>query len=128
MKMIVAIIQPEKLNTVKKLLYENSLNRFVVEDCYGHSDEDSLVETYRGVEMEIDLKRKVRIQMAVNDSYADVAVKAILEGGKSGKIGDGKIFVYPIEKCYSISTGEEGAMAIGGNDRRADGPNRARES
>jgi nitrogen regulatory protein P-II 1 len=66
--------------------------------------------------MEIDLKKKIRIQMAVNDEFAEVAVKAILEGGKSGKIGDGKIFIYPIEKCYRISTGEEGATAIGGDE------------
>ena len=116
MKMIVAIVQPDKLNIIKKLLYENKLNRFIVSDCYGHSDEDSIIETYRGVEMEIDLKRKIRIQMAVNDEFAEKAVKAILQGGKSGKIGDGKIFVYPIEQCYRISSGEEGTAAIGGNE------------
>ena len=116
MKMIVAIVQPDKLNRIKKLLYENKLNRFIVSDCYGHSDEDSIIESYRGVEMEIDLKKKIRIQMAVNDEFAQRAVDAILQGGKSGKIGAGKVFVYPIEKCYSISTGEEGVTAIGGEE------------
>ncbi len=113
MKMIVAIVQPEKLNKIKKLLYKNEINRFIINDCYGHSDEDSIIETYRGVEMEIDLKKKIRIQMAVNDEYVDKAVEAILKGGKSGNIGDGKIFVYPIERCYRISTGEEGSDSIG---------------
>ena len=114
MKMIMAIVQPEKLNRIKKLLFENDINRFVVDDCFGHSDEDSIIETYRGVEMEIDLKHKIRIQIAVNDEFVDKAVQAILKGGKSGKIGDGKIFVYPIEQCYRIATGEEGEISIGG--------------
>lgn len=113
MKMIVAIVQPDKLNRIKKLLYENDINRFVVNDCYGHSEEDVIIETYRGVEMEVDLLKKIRIQIAVNDDFVDKAVNAILEGGKSGNIGDGKIFVYPIEKCYRIATGEEGESSIG---------------
>ncbi len=113
MKMIMAIVQPNKLNRIKKLLFENNINRFVVDDCFGHSDEDSIIETYRGVEMELDLKHKIRIQIAVNDDYVDRAVNAILQGGKSGKIGDGKIFVYPIERCYRIATGEEGETSIG---------------
>jgi nitrogen regulatory protein P-II 1 len=112
MKMIVAIVQPSKLNKIKKLLYKNKINRFVVNDCYGHSDEDSIIETYRGVEMEIDLKKKIRLQIAVNDDFVDTTVNAILEGGKTGKIGDGKIFVFPIEKCYRIATGEEGEISI----------------
>ena len=119
MKMIVAIIQPSKLNKVKKLLYANKISRFAISDCYGHSDVDSIFETYRGVEMEIDLQKKIQIQIAVNDDYVDKAVNAILEGGKTGKIGDGKIFVYPIEQVYRISTGESGEGAIGGNDASA---------
>lgn len=113
MKMIMAIVQPNKLNKIKKLLFENNINRFIVDDCYGHSDEDSIIETYRGVEMEVDLKHKIRIQIAVNDDYVDKAVNAILKGGKSGKIGDGKVFVYPIERCFRIATGEEGEDSIG---------------
>ncbi len=113
MKMVVAIVQPEKLNKIKELLYENNINRFIINDCYGHSDEDYIIETYRGVEMEIDLKKKTRIQIAVNDDHVDTAVQAILKGGRSGSIGDGKIFVFPIEKCYRISTGEEGEESIG---------------
>ena len=113
MKLIVAIIQPEKLNQVKKLLYANEINRFVVQDCFGHSDEHSVIERYRGVEMEVDLKKKIQIQIAVNDEFVDKAVKAILEGGRTGKIGDGKVFVIPMEECYSISSGKSGVDAIG---------------
>lgn len=113
MKMIIAVIQPEKLNQVKKLLYANEINRFIVEDCFGHSDEHSVIETYRGVEMEVDLKKKIRVSMAVNDEFVDKAVKAILEGGRTGKIGDGKVFVLPLDECYSISSGKSGNDAIG---------------
>lgn len=115
MKMITAIIQPNKLNKVKKLLYANGINRFIITDCFGHSDEEHRHEVYRGVEMEIDLKPKIQIQIAVNDAFVERAVQAIIEGGKSGKIGDGKVFVYPLEQCYRISTGENGSVAIGGN-------------
>ena len=113
MKMIIAVIQPEKLNQVKKLLYAYEINRFIVQDCFGHSDEHSVIETYRGVEMEVDLKKKIRVSIAVNDEFVDKAVKAILEGGRTGKIGDGKIFVLPLHECYSISSGKSGADAIG---------------
>jgi len=113
MKLIIAIIQPEKLNQVKKLLYANEINRFIVQDCFGHSDEHSVIETYRGVEMEVDLKKKIQIQIAVNDQFVDKAVKAILEGGRTGKIGDGKVFVMPLDDCYSISSGNKGSDAIG---------------
>ena len=112
MKMVMAIIQPNKLNRVKRLLYKNKINRFIISDCFGHSEEDSLIERYRGVEMEVDLLKKIRIELVVNDDFVDSAVNAILEGGKTGKIGDGKVFVSPIEKCYRISTGEEGESSI----------------
>ncbi len=114
MKMIVAVIKPENFNQVKRCLYHHKIYRFMVTDCYGHSDEEGVIESYRGVPMEVDLVKKVRIQIAVNDGFVDTAVKAILEGGKSGDAGDGKIFVYPLDQCYRISTGEEGSDAIGG--------------
>ena len=91
---------------------KNNIKRFIVKDCYGHSDEDSIIETYRGIEMEVDLLKKIQIEIAVNDDFVDQAVSAILEGGKSGSIGDGKIFISPIETCYRIATGEEGSDSI----------------
>jgi nitrogen regulatory protein P-II 2 len=114
MKMIVAIVQPDALNKIKKLLYATGVTRFVVDDCWGHSDEEHTMESYRGVAMEVDLKRKIRIQVAVNDNFVEKTVQAMREGGRTGKIGDGKIFVYPIEQCYRISNDDEGTTAIGG--------------
>lgn len=115
MKMIVAVIQPERFNHVKRCLYKNKIYRFIATDCYGHSDaEEHVIESYRGVPMEIDLVKKIRIQIAVNEEFVKPTIDAILEGGKTGKIGDGKIFVYPLEQCYRIGTGEEGKASIGG--------------
>lgn len=116
MKMITAIVQPERLNHIKKCLFEAKIMRFVVDDCWGHSDEESIIETYRGVAMEVDLKKKARLQMAVNDDFVDIAIEAIKKGGASNSPGVGKIFVTNIERCISISTGEEGNRAIGGYD------------
>lgn len=114
MKMIVAIVQPDALNKIKKLLYANGITRFVVDDCWGHSDEEHTMESYRGVSIEVDLKRKIRVQVAVNDNFVDKTISAIREGGRTGKIGDGKIFVYPIEQVYRISNDDVGPGAIGG--------------
>jgi nitrogen regulatory protein P-II 2 len=113
MKLIIAYIQPEKLNGVKKILYGQKIHRFSVVDAFGHSEEVGILESYRGVEMEIDLLKKIRLEIAVNDDFVDPVVKAIIEGGKTGAIGDGKIFVIPIENCFRIRTGEEGSKAIG---------------
>lgn len=115
MKMITAIIQPDHLNKVKKELFEAKIFRFIVSDCWGHSDEEATVETYRGVALEVDLKRKSRIQMAVNDDFVDRAIQAIIRGGRTGSVsGAGKIFVQPLDRCISIHSGEEGERAIGG--------------
>lgn len=115
MKMITAIVQPDHLNKVKKELFEAKIMRFIVSDCWGHSDEEATIETYRGVALEVDLKKKSKIQMAVNDDFVDIAIQAILKGGRTGKAsGAGKIFVTPLERCISIHSGEEGNHAIGG--------------
>jgi len=113
MKLIVAYIQPDKLNEIKKILYSKNIARFSVIDAFGHSEEEGVQESYRGVEMEIDLVKKVRLEIAVNDDYVDATVQAIINGGKTGTLGDGKIFVIPLDNCYRIRTGESGEGAIG---------------
>ena len=113
MKLIIAYIQPEKFNRVKKILFEKNIHKISVVDAFGHSEESGYLESYRGVEMEIDLLKKIRLEIAVNEDYVEQVVNAILEGGKTGELGDGKIFVLPIEQCYRIRTGEKGAEAIG---------------
>ncbi|MBT3981788.1 MAG: P-II family nitrogen regulator [Bacteriovoracaceae bacterium] len=113
MKLIIAYIQPDKLNPLKEVLYQNDIHRFSVVDAFGHSEEDGFLETYRGVEMEVDLMKKIRVEIAVNNDFCEKVVGCIIDAGKTGSIGDGKIFVIPIEETYRIRTGESGEDAIG---------------
>ena len=113
MKLLLAYIQPSKLNEVKKSLYNNDIKRFSVMDVYGHSEEDGIHESYRGIEIEIDLLKKIKIEIALNDDFVDIAVKAIRTACQTGSLGDGKIFVLPIEKAYRIRSDETNSVAIG---------------
>lgn len=113
MKLIIAYIQPRKINIVKQMLHERNINRYSICDAYGHSDEPAVMENYRGIEVEVDLTKKTRIEVAVNDNYVQSVVDSLMNGGKEGEIGIGKIFVLPLEECYSIATGNTGSDAIG---------------
>lgn len=113
MKLIIAVIRPEVLADVKKELNEASVNLMTVVNSIGAGRQKGYPETYRGVKHEIKLLKKVEIQIAVNDDYVEPAIKAIIRGAKTGKIGDGKIFVVPIDECIRIRTGERGSRAIG---------------
>ena len=113
MKLIIAYIQPDKLKIAKKVLYDIQVHRISVVDAFGHNDEEKFLETYRGVELEIDLIRKIRLEIALNEEFVKPTIDALLSAGKDGILGDGKIFVVPLENCYRINTGEEGPTAIG---------------
>lgn len=112
MKLVIAYIEPEKLNEIKKVLYDKEIKRFSVSDSFGHSDAPGILESYRGVEMSIDLLKKIRVEIAVNDDFKDILVGSLIEAGKAGLIGDGKIFVLPLEESYRISTGAQGPEGI----------------
>ena len=112
MKLIIAYIEPDKLNEIKKVLYDKDIRRFSVSDSFGHSDAPGILERYRGVEMSIDLLKKIRVEIAVNDDFKDILISSLLEAGRSGNIGDGKIFVVPLEECYRLRTGDQGSVAI----------------
>ncbi len=113
MKLIIAYISPQALNQVKKELYKESINRFSIADAFGHSDHEGYSHNYRGIEMSVDLMKKIRVEIAVNDDFTKTAVDAIMNGCKTSKNLGGKIFVLPIEQTYRISTGESGSQAIG---------------
>ncbi|MDR2803463.1 MAG: P-II family nitrogen regulator [Treponema sp.] len=113
MKLIVAYIQPHALNEVKQELYKTEVYKLSVTNALGCGQQKGYTEHYRGVEMEVNLLKKVRIEVAVNDNFVKPTVDAIIKGARSGDIGDGKIFVLPIEECIRIRTGETGASAIG---------------
>ncbi|GMO37914.1 MAG: P-II family nitrogen regulator [Termitinemataceae bacterium] len=113
MKLIIAYIQPHALNDVKQELYKADVFKLSVTNAMGCGQQKGYTEHYRGVDMEVNLLKKVRIEIAVNDEFVRATVDAIVRGSRSGDIGDGKIFVLPVEECIRIRTGETGNTAIG---------------
>jgi nitrogen regulatory protein P-II 1 len=113
MKLIIAYIQPEKLNSVKQSLYEAEVFKLSVTNALGCGQQKGYHESYRGIDMEVNLLKKVRLEIAVNEGFVDKTVQAIINGARTGNIGDGKIFVMNLEQCYRIRTGETGNEAIG---------------
>ena len=116
MRLIVAYIQPEKLNDVKQCLYAAEVFKISVTNAMGCGQQMGYTETYRGVDVEVNLLKKVRLEIAVNEAFVQPTIDAIVKGARSGEdgaIGDGKIFVIQLERCVRIRTGEEGHDAIG---------------
>ncbi len=112
MKLITAYIQPEKLNDVKQALYEKEIFRMSVSNAMGCGQQRGFTETYRGVDIEVNLLKKVRIDIALNDDFVEPAIDAIISAARTGKIGDGKIFVVDLGDCVQIRTGTRGPEAI----------------
>ena len=112
MKMIVAMIQPHKIGEVKKALDESQVHLMTVSNVLGAGRQKGYTESYRGAKYEINLLKKV-LDIAVNDDYVETTIKAITKAAHSGNIGDGKIFVMPLEEAVRIRTGERGKTAIG---------------
>ena len=115
MKLIIAIIRPERFDAVQTALEEKEVTLMTVSDVRGCGRQRGYTETFRGGYIPIRLVSKVKLEIAVNDAYVQPAVAAILKAAKSegDRIGDGKIFVLPLEECFRIRTGETGAAAIG---------------
>ncbi|MDR0539625.1 MAG: P-II family nitrogen regulator [Spirochaetaceae bacterium] len=113
MKLIVAYIQPHALNEVKQELYKAEVYKLSITNALGCGQQKGYTEHYRGVEVEVNLLKKVRLEIAVNDNFVKPTIDAIIKGARSGEIGDGKIFIMPIEECIRIRTGETGSTAIG---------------
>lgn len=113
MKLIVAYIQPEKLNEVKQELYKAAVYKMSVTNALGCGQQMGYHESYRGVDIEVNLLKKLRLEIAVNEDHVKKAVGAIIAGARTGQIGDGKIFVTALEECIRIRTGETGHDAIG---------------
>ncbi|MDR0404176.1 MAG: P-II family nitrogen regulator [Treponema sp.] len=113
MKLIIAYIQPHALNEVKQELYGAEVFKISVTNAMGCGQQKGYTEQYRGVETEVNLLKKVRVEIAVNDNFVKPTIDAIIRGARSGEIGDGKIFILPIEETIRIRTGETGPAAIG---------------
>lgn len=113
MKLIIAYIQPERLNEVKKMLYEEEVYKMSVTNALGCGQQKGFHESYRGADVEVNLLKKVRLEIAVNDNFLNRTIDAIIKGARTGTIGDGKIFVLNLEDCIRIRSGEKGSSAIG---------------
>ncbi len=113
MKLIVAIIKPDRLEAVKQELYRADINLITVSEVLGHGRQMGVTEVYRGVKEMGNLLRKIRLEIAVNDDYMEPTINAIMNGGKTGNVGDGKIFVLDLIDCVRIRTTERGGEAIG---------------
>lgn len=113
MKLIIAYIQPYKLNEVKQKLYEKQIYKMSVTNSLGCGQQMGYTESFRGVDIEVNLLKKIRLEVAVNDEFEKPTIDAICEGAYSGEIGDGKIFVLELKDCVRIRTKEKGSQAIG---------------
>jgi nitrogen regulatory protein P-II 1 len=112
MKLVVAIVRPEKLSAVLESLFRAEVRGLTLSRVQGHGGETENVETYRGTTVKMELSEKVRLEIGVSDHFVEPTVKAILGSARSGEVGDGKVFVIPVEKVYRIRTGEEDQAAV----------------
>ena len=112
MKLVVAIIRPDKLNDVLEALYAAEVRGISSSRVQGHGGELDRVETYRGTTVKMELSEKVRLEIGVSDHFVEPTVRAILGAARTGVVGDGKIFVLPVEKVFRIRTGEEDQAAV----------------
>jgi nitrogen regulatory protein P-II 2 len=113
MKLIIAIIQPHKLDSVKTALEDVDVHLMTVTNVLGQGRQKGLTEIYRGAKEAGGLLNKVRLDIAVNEDFVEPTIKAITKGAHTGDVGDGKIFVVDLAECIRISSGERGGVAIG---------------
>lgn len=112
MKLIVAIIRPEKLSEVLEALFRAEVRGLTVSRVHGHGGELETVQTYRGTTVKMELQEKVRLEIGVSEPFVDLTVRAILESAATGDVGDGKVFVIPLQSVYRIRTGEVNEAAV----------------
>lgn len=112
MKMLVAVIRPEKINDVLEALFRLDVRGMTMTRVQGHGGELERVETYRGTTVKMELSEKVRLEIGVSNHFVDRTARAIIDASRTGEVGDGKIFVLPVEKIWRIRTGEEDQAAV----------------
>jgi len=113
MKLIIAYVRPELVNEVKQELYRSEVFKISITNALGHGQQEGYHESYRGVDVEVSLLKRVRIEIAVNDGFVEPTVAAIIKGARTGEVGDGKIFIVQLADCVRIRSGERGNAAIG---------------
>lgn len=112
MKLVIGIVRPEKANDVLEALYRAEVRGVSISRIEGHGGELERVETYRGTTVKMGLSDKVRFEVAVSDSFVGATIAALREGAQTGEVGDGKIFVVPLEQAVRIRTGEADEAAV----------------
>jgi nitrogen regulatory protein P-II 1 len=112
MKLIVSILRADRLNDVLQALFRAEVRGLTIARVQGHGGELGRVETYRGTQVKMELQDKVRLEIGVSDGFVDTTLEAILTAARTGEVGDGKIFVLPVERVIRIRTGEEGEAAV----------------
>ena len=112
MKFVTAIIKPFKLDDVKTALEAKGVNGCTVSEASGFGRQGGHTEVYRGAEYTVDLIPKVRVEVVVDDADVDAVVEAIVAGARTGKIGDGKVWVTPVDSVIRVRTGERGTEAL----------------
>jgi nitrogen regulatory protein P-II 1 len=113
MKLIIAYIQPQRLEDVKQSLFKSEVGKLSVTNSLGCGDQMGYEESYRGVKFDVNLLKKVRLEIAVSEPFVEKTIEAIISAARTGEIGDGKIFVVELSDCIRIRTGERGKDAIG---------------
>jgi nitrogen regulatory protein P-II 1 len=111
-KLVVAVVRTERVNKVLEALFRAEIRGLTITRVQGHGGEVDKVETYRGTTVKMELSEKARIEIGVSDHFVDPTVRAILSAARTGDVGDGKIFVLPVEKVWRIRTGEEDQAAV----------------
>jgi nitrogen regulatory protein P-II 1 len=111
-KLVIAIVRPEKANDVLEALYRAEVRGLSISRVQGHGGETERVETYRGTTVKVELSEKVRFEIGVSDNFVEPTVTAIIEGARTGEVGDGKIFVLPVDEVIRIRTGERDTAAV----------------
>ena len=112
MKLVVAIIRPDRLSNVLEELFRAKVAGLTISRVQGHGGELERVETYRGTTVKMELTEKVRLEIGVSDHFVQPTIDAIVAGARTGDVGDGKIFVMPVEHVYRIRTGEVDRAAV----------------
>jgi nitrogen regulatory protein P-II 1 len=112
MKLVLAIVRPERVNAVLEALYRTQVRGLTISRVNGHGGEIERIETYRGTTLKVEMREKVRFEIGVSDPFVEPTVQAILGAARTGEVGDGKIFVLPVEKVYRIRTTEEDEAAV----------------
>jgi nitrogen regulatory protein P-II 1 len=111
-KLVVAVLRPEKLNDVLEALFRTDVQGLTISRVHGHGGETERVETYRGTTVKMELAEKVRIEIGVSNHFVATTVATIARAARTGEVGDGKIFVLPVEQVVRIRTGEVDGAAV----------------